>query len=35
MRLLAERLAGVAEANRGVTVPYRLVVRASTAPPRR
>lgn len=35
MRLLADRLAGVAGAKRGVTVPYRLVVRASTAPPRR
>ena len=35
MRLLAERLAGVAGARRGVSVPYRLVVRASTAPPRR
>jgi LacI family repressor for deo operon, udp, cdd, tsx, nupC, and nupG len=34
MRLLAERLAGIA-GPRGVTVPYRLIVRASTAPPPR
>lgn len=35
MRLLADRLAGVAGPKRGVQVPYRLIVRASTAPPRR
>lgn len=35
MRLLADRLAGVAGPKRGVEVPYRLIVRASTAPPRR
>jgi LacI family repressor for deo operon, udp, cdd, tsx, nupC, and nupG len=35
MRLLADRLAGAAGPKHGVTVPYRLVVRASTAPPRR
>ena len=34
MRLLAERLAGIAGSKRGVEVPYRLIVRASTAAPR-
>lgn len=35
MRLLADRLAGIAGPKRGVEVPYRLIVRASTAPPPR
>ncbi|WP_162146113.1 LacI family DNA-binding transcriptional regulator [Inquilinus limosus] len=34
MRLLADRLAGIAASKRGVSVPHRLIVRASTAPPR-
>jgi LacI family repressor for deo operon, udp, cdd, tsx, nupC, and nupG len=34
MRLLADRLAGIDVPKRGVTVPYRLMIRGSTAPPK-
>jgi DNA-binding LacI/PurR family transcriptional regulator len=35
MRLLADRLAGLDGPKRGVTVPYSLIIRGSTAAPKR